>query len=49
MLDRGERWWDERWASFEPDPAGVRRAFPPGWEEAPVQPAPPPSAYRRRA
>ena len=46
MLDRGERWWDERWASFEPDPAWRAPAFPAGWEEAPVAPAPPPSAYR---
>jgi Protein of unknown function (DUF402) len=21
MLDRGERWWDEAWAEWEPDPA----------------------------
>ncbi len=45
-LDRGERWWDERWAGFEPDPAWRAPSFPDGWEEAPVPPAPPPSAYR---
>jgi predicted RNA-binding protein associated with RNAse of E/G family len=45
MLDRGERWWEDRWASFEPDPAWRGLGFPPGWE-APVTPAPPPSAYR---
>jgi predicted RNA-binding protein associated with RNAse of E/G family len=21
MLDRGERWWDEAWAEWEPDPS----------------------------
>jgi Protein of unknown function (DUF402) len=48
MLDRGERWWDEQWAAFEPDPAWRAPAFPSGWEEAPTPPAPPPSAYRAR-
>jgi hypothetical protein len=46
MLDRGERWWDDRWASFEPDPRWRAPSFPPRWEEAPVPPAPPPEAYR---
>ena len=46
MLERGARWWDERWTTFEPDPAWRAPAFPAGWEEAPVPPAPPPSAYR---
>ena len=46
MLDRGERWWGERWTSFEPDPGWRAPAFPDGWEEAPVTPAPPPTAYR---
>jgi hypothetical protein len=45
-LDRGARWWDERWASFEPDPVWRAPAFPDGWEETPVTPSPPPSAYR---
>ena len=49
MLDRGERWWDERWASFEPDPSWRAPAFPDGWEEEPVAPAPPPTAYRMLA
>ena len=48
MLDRGERWWDERWASFVPDPAWRAPVFPSGWEEAPVPAAPPASAYRSR-
>jgi uncharacterized protein DUF402 len=46
MLDRGEPWWGERWTSFEPDPGWRAPAFPDGWEEAPVTPAPPPTAYR---
>jgi hypothetical protein len=46
MLDRGEQWWDERWSSFEPDPGWRAPTFPDGWENAPVPPAPPPSAYR---
>ena len=45
-LDCGERWWDEQWASFEPDPAWRAPAFPGGWEEVPPTRAPPPSAYR---
>jgi predicted RNA-binding protein associated with RNAse of E/G family len=48
MLDRGERWWDERWASFVPDPAWRAPVFPSGWTEAPVPAAPPASAYRWR-
>jgi hypothetical protein len=48
MLDRGERWWDERWASFEPDPAWRAPAFPDGWEAADVPAPPPPSAYAVR-
>jgi hypothetical protein len=46
MLDRGERWWDERWASFEPDADWHAPSFPAGWEEESVPPAPPPTAYR---
>ncbi len=42
MLDRGERWWDERWASFVPDPSWRAPEFPPGWETAPIPPAPGP-------
>ena len=44
-LDHGERWWDERWASFEPDPGWRAPSFSDGWEKAPVAAAPPPSAY----
>lgn len=46
LLDCGERWWDERWTSFEPHPTWRAPSFPDGWEEAPVPAAPPPSAYR---
>lgn len=45
-LDRGERWWNEHWASFTPDPAWRGPSFPDGWEATPVTEAPPPSAYR---
>jgi Protein of unknown function (DUF402) len=44
-LDRGERWWDDGWADFEPDPAWRAPLFPPGWESEPVPPAPSPDAY----
>jgi hypothetical protein len=46
LLDRGERWWDERWASFEPDPGWRAPTFPDGGEEVPATPAPPPTSYR---
>ena len=47
MLERGERWWDERWATFVPEPAWRAPAFPEGWETTPPTEAPAPSAYRR--
>ena len=40
MLDRGERWWDEHWASFVPDPSWSAPEFPRDWEAAPIPPAP---------
>ena len=46
MLDRGERWWDERWASFAPAPASRAPAFPDGWETTPPTEAPSPSDLR---
>jgi Protein of unknown function (DUF402) len=49
MLDRDERWWDHAWTAFEPDAAWRAPSFPPGWEAAPVPPAPPPSSYRALA
>lgn len=45
MLERGERWWDERWATFVPEPGWRAPTFPPGWEDAPVSRAPAPAAY----
>jgi Protein of unknown function (DUF402) len=45
-LDRGERWWDDGWAAFEPDPAWRAPSFPTAWESEPVPPAPSPAAYR---
>ena len=46
MVERGERWSDEAWSRFVPDPAWRAPAFPPGWESAPIPPAPTPDAYR---
>ena len=46
QLDRGERWWDERWASFTPEDGWRAPTFPDGWEATPLTEAPPPSAYR---
>jgi hypothetical protein len=46
MLDRGERWWDERWASFVPEPGWRAPAFPEGWETTPPTEAPSPSDFR---
>jgi hypothetical protein len=45
-LERGERWWDERWASFTPEAGWRAPSFPMGWEATPLTEAPPPSAYR---
>jgi Protein of unknown function (DUF402) len=49
MLDDGECWWDERWASFTPERGWRAPVLPDGWEEAPVPPPPTAAAYRRRA
>ena len=45
MLDRGEHWWDHTWSSFEPDRTWRAPAFPDGWEQAEVPPAPTPAEY----
>jgi len=45
MLERGEPWWDDRWAGFVPEPGWHGPAFPTGWEDAPVPDAPAPAAY----
>lgn len=31
-LDRGERWWDERWAEFRPDGSWHAPSWPEGWD-----------------
>lgn len=46
QLDRGARWWDDSWATWEPDPTWTTPAFPDGWETAPVPDAPPPRELR---
>ena len=33
-LDRGERWWSDAWATWEPDPAWHGGDLPAGWEHA---------------
>lgn len=32
LLDRGERWWDEGWARWAPDPEWTPAELPPGWD-----------------
>ena len=32
-LDRGERWWDERWADWTPPPAWRDPRLPPTWSD----------------
>jgi Protein of unknown function (DUF402) len=36
MLDRGDHWWDARWASFVPPGEWRAPELPEGWEGAPV-------------
>ena len=31
--EAGERWWDESWAAWEPDPAWMAGPLPAGWDE----------------
>lgn len=38
QLDRGERWWDERWAALAPLDEWRAPDFPSGWEQAMVPP-----------
>lgn len=33
-LDAGRRWWDDRWAEWQPDEGWGQPALPPEWEEA---------------
>ncbi|GIH04605.1 hypothetical protein Rhe02_26720 [Rhizocola hellebori] len=35
LLDAGERWWDESWASWQPDPQWAAPTLPAHWEEVP--------------
>ena len=34
MLDHGERWWDDSWTAWTPDPSWRSPSLPGGWEEA---------------
>jgi Protein of unknown function (DUF402) len=34
-LEAGERWWDEAWASWTPDPSWPTPSLPAGWLDAP--------------
>ncbi|MFI7081746.1 DUF402 domain-containing protein [Micromonospora sp. NPDC049903] len=35
LLDAGERWWDESWATWRPDPAWSTPRLPTGWAAVP--------------
>ncbi|HCT76059.1 MAG TPA: DUF402 domain-containing protein [Micromonosporaceae bacterium] len=35
LLDSGERWWDESWADWQPDPQWTVPTLPSGWTEVP--------------
>jgi hypothetical protein len=37
LLDSGERWWDEGWANWRPDPAWTPRRLREGWTGVPFQ------------
>ncbi|TDC85302.1 DUF402 domain-containing protein [Micromonospora sp. KC606] len=36
LLDAGERWWDENWAFWKPDPAWPVPRLPAGWDTVPA-------------
>jgi hypothetical protein len=36
-LERGERWWDERWASWSPPDSWTPAALPEGWAQPPTE------------
>jgi hypothetical protein len=36
QLDAGERWWDEAWAAWWPDPSWPLPTLPAGWESVPA-------------
>jgi hypothetical protein len=33
-IEAGQRWWDDDWASWEPDPSWTALDLPPGWDSA---------------
>jgi hypothetical protein len=33
LLDAGQRWWDETWASWQPDPMWLAPDLPDGWDQ----------------
>lgn len=35
LLDAGERWWDEAWARWTPDPGWTVPSLPPHWADVP--------------
>ncbi len=35
LLDAGERWWDDSWASWQPDPRWTAPTMPADWEDVP--------------
>jgi hypothetical protein len=35
-LETGERWWDERWTTWAPDPSWRDARLPPGWADVPT-------------
>lgn len=35
-LDAGERWWDDSWATWRPDPAWSIPTLPAGWDTVPA-------------
>lgn len=35
-LDAGRRWWDDRWAAWEPPAEWVAPTLPAGWADVPV-------------
>ena len=35
-LEAGRRWWDDRWASWTPDPSWGPTAVPDGWADVPI-------------
>jgi hypothetical protein len=35
-LDAGRRWWDDSWATWEPDPSWTPQPLPEGWDAVPA-------------